>query len=240
MQEYSLFAKYHDDIVRPEEGQLEDEIFFLDEVFQDFWNWKNILEAACGSWVILKELKKKGYTGEWFDLSKDMIEKWQLSWVDYIEVWDMTDYKTEEKYDIVLCNYNSICHLKSFEDWIKFWDCSFDNLKSWGILVFDITTIYEFESLVEDFTMSKNFGQNTLCLSVNKNNKKYVRDIRMFEKADDWRYDLTKETVTEVSFEISEIKKELEKRFTIEAIIDYHNIEINEYSERVYFVAKKS
>lgn len=237
--EYSLFAKYHDDIVRPEEWQLDDEFFFLNEIFEDYANWKDILEAACGSWAVMKELVGRGYNVKGFDLSKEMINKAKDAWLENVFVDNMTTFVDNGGYDIVLCNYNSICHLLAFEDWQRFFKCSYDNLKKWGILVFDITTIFEFDSLVEDFTMSKNFWGNTLCLSVNKNNSKYVRDIRIFEKADDWRYDLTRETVSEVSFPIDKVKDGLSKLFKVEKVVDYHYIEPNDESERVYFVARK-
>lgn len=239
MEEYNLFAKYHDEIVRPEEWQIDDEVFFLDEIFEDFSSGKEILESACGSWQIMKELIKKWYNIDGFDLSSEMISKAKKSWLENVFVWDMTKYISDKKYDIVLCNYNSICHLLSFDAWKDFFECSFQNLKKWWILVFDITTLYEFESLVEDFTMSKNIWENTLCLSVIKKDSKYIRDVRIFEKASDWRFDLISETVSEISFEIEKIKNELSKKFNLEAVIDYHNFEISEFSERVYFVARK-
>jgi hypothetical protein len=48
MKEYDLFVKYYEEIVRPEEGQLDDEIYFINEVIEDFKpDVKNILECAC-------------------------------------------------------------------------------------------------------------------------------------------------------------------------------------------------
>ena len=240
MKEYNLFAQYHDLIVRPDYDQLDDEVFFLNEVFEDFWNWKHILEAACWSWVVMKELINKWYDVKGFDLSEQMIKKSKdFYWLENTFVWDMRTYNSDEEFDIVLCNYNSICHLLTFEDWVSFFKASYNNLKSWWILVFDITTIYEFESLVEDFTLSKEIWDDTLCLSVEKRDSSYVRNVKMFQQAEDWRFDLFNETVSEASFEIEKIKTELENYFKIETIVDYHNIEISEFSERVYFVARK-
>jgi SAM-dependent methyltransferase len=41
---------------------------------------------------------------------------------------DMTDFDLEEKFDIVLCNYNSICHLTDFSDWKKFFKQAYNHL----------------------------------------------------------------------------------------------------------------
>jgi hypothetical protein len=34
----------------------------------------------------------------------------------------MTDFNLDKKFDTVLCNYNSICHLLKWEDWQKFFE----------------------------------------------------------------------------------------------------------------------
>lgn len=64
--------------------------------------------------------------------------------------------------------------------------------------------------------------------------------VKMYEKAEDGRYDLVTEVVQENSFPISKIEKELKaKGFKILEKVDYHYGEVTAKSERVYFICKK-
>lgn len=240
MEEYGLFVKYYDEIVRPEKDQLEDEFFYLNELVENYNpNASSILECACGTGLILNKFKESWKEVFWIDLSPRMIERTKkLIWDEFVMEADMTNFDLGRKFDVVLCNYNSICHLTTEEKWVDFFKTAKKHLNDKWILIFDITTIFEFESLVEDFTLSKDFGDDTLCLKVLKEWDLYCREIKMFKKLSDGRYDLVREIIKEKSFEVSEVKSMLNKQgFFIDSIEDYHNIEVSSTSERVYFVA---
>ena len=155
-------------------------------------------------------------------------------------LWDMTNFNFKNKFDLVLCNYNSICHLLSWESWQNFFKNSFENLKKWWLLVFDINTIFEFENITRDFAQFYNFWENTVCLEMFKKWNIYQWLIKIFEKQENWNYNLTEEKVEEISFPISKIKKELlSQGFKMLEIIDYHFWKVTAESERVYFICKK-
>jgi SAM-dependent methyltransferase len=63
----------------------------------------------------------------------------------------MRNFNLETKFDVILCNNNSINHLLSLEDWENFFDMAYKHLKKDGILIFDILTIFEFENITRDF-----------------------------------------------------------------------------------------
>jgi hypothetical protein len=41
----------------------------------------------------------------------------------------MTSVDLEKEFDLILCNYNSVCHLNSWEDWQKFFKNAYKHLK---------------------------------------------------------------------------------------------------------------
>jgi hypothetical protein len=43
---------------------------------------------------------------------------------------DMTNFDLQKSFDIVLCNYNSICHLLTWTEWQNFFQMSFNHLSS--------------------------------------------------------------------------------------------------------------
>lgn len=245
METYNKFLEYYDEIVRWMNSSLEDEIDFLKfDVIEDYLpETEEILELACGTWVVAKELIKTGFKYTWLDINPKMLEKAEKN-LEKMEknliLWDMTDFDLEKEFDLVLCNYNSICHLLDWESWQKFFEKSYKHLKKWWILVFDINTLFEFENITRDFAQFYNFGENTVCLEMFKKWKIFEWLIKIFEKNEDWSYKLTEEVVKETSFPISKIEKELkEKWFKLLEKIDYHYGQVTAESERVYFICKK-
>lgn len=244
MKTYEKFLEYYDEVVRWMNSSLEDEIDFLRfDVIENYLpETKKILELACGTWVVAKELIKNWFDYTWLDINEKMLEKAKknLKSEKNLILWDMTNFDFKKEFDMILCNYNSICHLLSWEDWQKTFENSYKNLKKWWLFVFDINTIFEFENITRDFAQFYNFWENTVCLEMFKKWKVYEWLIKIFEKQENWDYKLFEEVVREVSFPIKTIEKELkEKWFELLEKIDYHYGEVTDESERVYFICKK-
>lgn len=245
MKTYEKFLEYYDEIVRWMNSSLEDEIDFLKfDVIENYLpETKDILELACWTWTIAKELIKNWYNYTGLDINEKMLEKAEKNLKNLqkkLILWDMTNFDLKKEFDMILCNYNSICHLISFEDWQKTFENSYKNLKKWWLFVFDINTIFEFENITRDFAQFYNFPPNTVCLEMFKKWNIYEWLIKIFEKQDSGDYKLFEEVVREVSFPISKIEKELkEKWFEILEKIDYHYWKVTAESERVYFICKK-
>lgn len=245
MQTYNVFLDYYDQIVRWINSPLDEEVAFLDELIQKYNPWErrniSILETACGTGTVAKEFQKLGYDITGLDINENMIERAKNVFDEkHLILSDMTSYISETPYDVVLCNYNSICHLLTWQDWQKFFEMSFANLKSNGLFIFDINTLFEFENITREFAQFYNFAEDSVCLEMFKKDGIYEWFIKIFKKADDGRYDLITEHVQENSFPIHMIKKELKSRgFYVQELLDFHYGEVNNESERVYFVCQK-
>jgi len=263
MKTYNIFLDYYDKIVRSINNPVEDEVNFLvDECIRKYNpDAKTILETACWTGVVAKELVKKWFEVTGLDINENMLEKAEDN-IDKknLVLWDMTDFDLGKTFDTVLCNYNSICHLLTWQEWQSFFEMSAKHLDKWWLFVFDINTLFEFESITRDFAQFYNFWEDTVCLEMRKTSPQpspleereqdqninyswfiYEWFIKIFKKSQDWRYDLIEEVVKENSFPISKIKKELkEKWFDILDIIDYHYGEVTAESERVYFICRKT
>ncbi len=239
LQTYNRFPDYYDEIIRGNWYDIDSEVLFLDETMQKFWSWKEILEFACGTWTIAKELIKKWYTVTWVDLSEQMINK---AWEWDFQVWDMTSINLNREFDIVLCTYNSVCHLKDLEAWKDFFQNAYKHLNKDWILIFDILTLFEFENISRDFKWFFNVRWDTLCLEMFKQWDEDIFKwlIKMFVSSWKNNFELVEEEIREISFSIEKIKKELEwVWFEIQHLEDFHFGEVTAESERVYFVAKK-
>lgn len=245
METYNKFIKYYDKIVRWINSPLEEEVDFLTDLIKKYIKKDNtqinILETACGTWVVAKEFIKKWFNLTCLDINENMLKEAEKNIPkESLILWDMTEFDLWKTFDVILCNYNSICHLLELKDWRSFFRMSYNHLENWWILVFDINTLFEFENITKEFAMFYNFWDDVVCLEMFKKSNYYEWLVKMFEKDTDWKYNLTQEVVKENSFPIELISKELKNIwFKIKELIDFHYWEINTESERVYFVVQK-
>jgi len=241
---YNIFLDYYDKIVRSTNNPLEDEVEFLVEdcIKEHKPETKTILELACGTGEVARELVKEKYKVTGLDINEKMLKKAEKNMdKKNLVLWDMTDFDLWKTFDTILCNYNSICHLLKWEDWQNFFEMCNKHLEKDWLLVFDINTVYEFENITRDFAQFYNFWEDTVCLEMKKTDWIFHWLVKIFKKNNDWNYNLIEEVVRENSFPINKIKKELkEKWFKILEMIDYHYGEVTAKSERVYFICKKS
>lgn len=265
MKSYYFFSHYYDSIVRWVWYSLKDEVDMIDNFVKSYlkeYKAKSILEVACWTWVVARELLKKWYDVIWIDLSEEMIQKAEENmWEDRCELADMRDFDLKRTFDVVLCNYNSICHLIYFKDWRRFFLQVCNHLNEWGLFIFDINTIQAFENISKNYAEFFNFKHlsspdrvDVVCLEMFKKemskktidlveeDKQYYYEwlVKMFIQAEDSRYDLIEETIPENSFKINFIQEELKSFwFKMLHLEDFHKWKVDEESERVYFVAKK-
>lgn len=245
MDSYNIFLEYYDKIVRWINSPLDEEVEFLNELIQKYNQNKpeniSILETACWTGIVAKEFIKIGYDINWLDISEKMLQKAKENIPENkLILWDMTKFDLDKKFDVILCNYNSICHLLTWQEWQKFFQVSFNHLNENWLLIFDINTLFEFENITCEFSQFYNFSEDSVCLEMFKKDGVYEWLIKIFKKAPDWRYDLIIENVKENSFPIDKIKKELKnKGFKVLELLDFHYWIVNEESERVYFVCQK-
>lgn len=245
MNTYNIFLEYYDKIVRWINSPLDEEVKFLSELISKYNKNNNkditILETACGTGTVAKDFYKLWYQITGLDINPKMLEKAKENLHENnLILWDMTNFDLQKKFDVILCNYNSICHLLTWQEWQKFFDMSEKHLTENGILIFDINTLFEFENITKEFAQFYNFWNDSVCLEMFKKDGIYEWFIKIFKRAEDGRYDLIIENVAENSFPIDKIKKELKnKGLKVLEILDFHYGLVTNESERVYFIAQK-
>lgn len=244
MKTYDKFLDYYEEVVRWINSPLEDEVEFLKEDCIREYNIeaKTILEVACGTWSVAKEFIKAGYEVTGLDINENMLKKAEKNiWKQNLILWDMTNFDLWKTFDVVLCNYNSICHLLTWKEWQDFFAMAYKHLNKNGILIFDINTLFEFESITRDFAQFYTFWDDVVCLEMFKKPSYFEWLIKIFSHKSGSDFQLITEVVKENSFPISKIEKELkESWFKILEKVDYHYGQVSVESERVYFIWQKS
>lgn len=224
---YSMYHQFYDEI----EGPQEDKATFIKGLIKK-WNpdAKELLEVACGTGNILEHLYGE-YDVEGLDFSENMLTLAQNKLPEiqfYLQ--DMSDFKLERQYDAIICIYDSINHLLSFDKWEGLFKSVKSHLVNGGVFIFDMNTLARLEYLADGNTIFIPFNEDYLIMEVEKESNAYGWNLKVFEHVESNHFDLFEEKIYETSFEVDKVKKSLEKYFKIEEEIDQVG--------RIYFVCR--
>jgi len=135
---YSKLAKYYDKMhhFMNYQGQVD----FIIKQFKKHnqSGKKNVLDVACGTGNHANLLMKGGFNIVGIDKSNYMLEQARKKnkSIKYV-LGDMKDFKLDEKFDLVICMYNSILYNLNKEEIKKTLINFKEHLDNGGILIFD-------------------------------------------------------------------------------------------------------
>lgn len=227
---YKFLAQIYDDVM----GKGYQEIYkdLVKKVLaENNIKGKAILELGCGTGVILSLFSNLNKTIG-VDISSAMIKiaRMKDKKSEY-KVMDMANFKLPQSFDIILCPFDSINHLLSFNDWKKTFKNVENHLKKDGIFVFDFNTENKF-CQINDKVLIKNINDNYVIMETKSHRNKCVWNIFIFIKQGRDCYKFYSEKITEVSFSEDKILQTLKKYFgTVEII--------NKDKDRTFIICKK-
>jgi predicted TPR repeat methyltransferase len=233
--QYDFLAKFYDDVIG-RNGLPDYRIVSLMKKYAG--KAGNVLELGCGTASNLVALSKN-YRVTGIDRSPQMLKiaKSKLPDSDFIEA-DITEFRSDFKYDAIICMYDTVNHLPEFDLWKKLFFNVSSNLSANGIFIFDVNTLDKLNYMTEIDLFTHRFGDNYLIMDVTKSGKDiYSWDAKIFEKNEAGNYTLHNEVFIEAGFKKEKIVKELEKNFEIIQMID--EMEGNDVPFRTYFICRK-
>ena len=141
---YAKFADIYDSVMR----QIDYPMWanhVLDLAADHCQPLESVLSLACGTGSLEVELAEKGLQITCLDASEEMLEIAQtkfhrLSKPMPIVQARMSEFALEERFDLVLCLYDSLNYLLTREEVCQAFQRAFDHLRPEGIYIFDVTT----------------------------------------------------------------------------------------------------
>ena len=236
---YHAFARFYDAV----QGDGFEHSVFVRELIERYHPAaRTVLELACGTGSILKHLQSD-YEVIGLDLSAPMlaVAAEKLPGVRLVEA-DMTEFDLAERFDVVLCVYDSINHLLDFARWQDVFARAHEHLNDGGIFVFDINTQRRLAALSGHQPAVRWFGDgHLLVMDVRDEGRSgiVVWRMRIFENRARDEYLLHSEDIREVSFARVQIEESLHDRFRRVSAHDRRRKRPTAASERVHFVAVK-
>jgi SAM-dependent methyltransferase len=234
---YDVFARFYDAV----QGDRAEHARYLRSLIKRHApRARTVLELACGTGSILKQLWTH-YEVTGLDRSEQMLEI-AADKVPGVPLFrgDMTNFNLGERFDVVLCVYDSINHLLRFDEWKALFARAREHLEDDGVFIFDINTQRKLADFASRPSTADWFGDGNLMVIEISNVGRGVANwgVRVFERTRDADYRLHSEDIPEISFPPERIRTVLEKRFSRVWIYDARRSRPTAKSERLHFVCR--
>lgn len=246
---YEQFAYLYDELMQ--DAPYNEWVRFVNEKLQKYqFDGKKLLDLACGTGELSVRFAKEGFSVTGVDLSSDMLAVAQAKAqeeglpIPFFEQ-DMTNLEGHEQFDIIGIFCDSLNYLKSDEDVIHTFSSAYQHLKDDGLFLFDVHSTYKISQVFINQTFA--FAEDHLSYiwnsfagelpdSVEHELSFFVLDEQTgkYDRYDELHYQRTY-PVQQYSDWLAEAGFEL-----LEVCADFDNIEPEEQSERIFFIARKN
>jgi SAM-dependent methyltransferase len=235
MTSYERFGEFYDAIMGDRRAAAEQVVKFIRAAKPDA---KNVLELGCGTGSILKHLQD-AYEVSGLDISEKMLSVARKK-VSRSKLYrqDMVDFRIDVRFDVIICVFDSINHVRRFSDWKKVFAAVRRHLSPGGWFIFDINTQRKLERHIAEPPWVHRFERNLLIMDVTSLPSGGSNwNIKVFEHLHGSRYTLHEEDIVEVSFPLSQIVAALRAHFVKVRVIDPDRTRPSAKSERLFFTA---
>jgi SAM-dependent methyltransferase len=238
MASYDVFARFYDEVQGDRAFHAE---YLRGLIEQHHKNAKTVLELACGTGSVLKQLEPD-YEVTGLDLSETMlaVAARKVPGAQLVRQ-DMTQLDLGRTFDVVLCVFDSINHLLTFEEWKAVFRRAHEHLNDRGIFVFDINTEGQLAAFIAQQPWTHWFGDGNLVVMdvTDAGDGIALWTIRVFERVGDSAYRLHTEDVPETSFPADRVKATLLEHFRRVSVYDAGRSRPSARSGRLHFVCRK-
>lgn len=205
-----------------------------------------VCELACGTGSLTEKLDDFGYDMIGIDNSFEMLDmaKRKKGERDILYLLqDMREFELFGTVEAFVCICDGLNYILEKEELVKVFRLVNNYLEEGGVFIFDLNTIYKYETILGDCSISENREDMSFIWDnfYEEEEKINEYDLTIYVKEEENRYLRFDEVHYQKGYEISEIKEALEEAgMEFVAVFDaFTKEEPKEESERVYFVARE-
>ncbi|MBN2259541.1 MAG: class I SAM-dependent methyltransferase [Clostridiales bacterium] len=206
---------------------------------------KNVLDLACGTGNASFELYERAYAVTGVDLSEEMLmvakeKALEKNYKIKFMLSDMRDFQMNTRFDAVISLTDGFNYLLDEEDLSQAFNNVFEHLKSNGIFIFDMSSIYKFKEIIGNTTFAENDEDSSYIWEnyYDEENNILDFDVTIFTKTSKDLFERKMENHTQKGYGIEVIEKLL-KLSNFEILDVYGSNESLELSDRLFYVARK-
>jgi SAM-dependent methyltransferase len=129
---------------------------------------------------------------------------------------DMSSFALGQRFDVVICVFDSLNHLLTFDAWESTFAAVYDHLNEGGLFILDVNTVGELRRLGEEPPWVYEFDDNVLIMDVSlAEDGLSLWDIRIFEHVGESQYLLHHEKIGELGVGLSRLRTSLARWFAL-------------------------
>jgi SAM-dependent methyltransferase len=230
---YADFAKFYDQIMGDRSALIERVRGYVRSYLPDA---ASLLELGCGTGAVLAGLADRlQVTG--IDLSPEMLAtaKARLTGAHLVQA-DITEFSLGTTFDVVICVFDTLNHLPTFNAWLAMFRQVDVHLAEGGLFIFDVNTVGRLRRLAAAPAYVEDFGPHTLVMDVTTGRGGvFPWDVRIFERVKDDQFRLHHERIGELGVPLARIHEALTPRFELLEATDTQGRPANDESDRAYF-----
>jgi SAM-dependent methyltransferase len=231
---YADFAKFYDQIMGDRSALIERVRGYVRRYLPDAGS---LLELGCGTGAVLAGLAD-GLQVTGIDLSPEMLAAAaaNLSGVRLVQA-DITDFSLGTTFDVVICVFDTLNHLPTFDAWLAMFGQVDAHLAEGGLFIFDVNTVGRLRRLAATPAYVEDFGPHTLIMDVTTGSDGvFPWDVRIFERVEDDQFRLHHERIGELGVPLARIHEALIPHFELLEATNTEGRPANDESDRAYFV----
>lgn len=236
MTPYTSFSQFYDQVMGDGDKSAQDVLRLIERYNPAC---RAVLELGCGTGAVLRHLRRR-YRVAGLDLSPSMlrIAKSKLKGIPLYHK-NMTSFRLRERFDAIVCIFDSINHLTKWSDWLRVFRKAHDHLNPGGIFIFDVNTPAKLKELGAAPVWVHAFDGNLLLLDVTCDKKGLSRwNIKVFQAMKKGLYRLHEENIYERAFPLTTIKKGLARIFDKVHVVNLGGT-VSPTTPRLHFIARK-
>jgi SAM-dependent methyltransferase len=195
----------------------------------------SLLELGCGTGAVLAGLRGLGsLTG--LDRSPQMLEHAGAKLPDarFVQAW-MTSFDLGERFDAVICVFDTVNHLARFELWNALFERAARHLHDGGLFAFDVNTVGQLRRLAASGPWIRELPDAQVIQEVEpRGGGSFVWHVRIRE-----RFEEHHERIDELGVELARIDGALGRWFTLLESSDDDGAPPTDESARAYFVYRR-
>jgi SAM-dependent methyltransferase len=235
---YDLLAPHYDAVT----GDSATEAAFIHDIIERRHpQAATLLDLACGTGSITARLAG-AYQVSGLDISPGMLAVARENLPGGTELYlaDMTSFRLDARFDVIVCAYQGINHLLSPAAWQSSFDRARDHLNDGGLFVFDIATLSHLDQMASVPRIVQEFAGHYLLIRVRTaDGMMFDWHIEVYELQPDGRYRLLTQTIRLRSFPLADIREALRARFSSVEVISDGNSADTQNEDRIWFACRK-
>ncbi len=149
---------------------------------------------------------------------------------------DMTAFTLQARFDVVICMFDTLNHVPSFDGWLSLFSCVHEHLAEGGLFIFDVNTAGRLRGLEGAPPFLDEFDGNVVIMTVRSaHDGLSLWETRIFDRQDDDIYKLHHERIYELGIPLALIRAALAGRFELLEEASLDGSPVSDESDRVYF-----